>query len=171
MEFTFSTQYNAKTMAVMAKALRRTIRKKHSRRSHILGWIVIAFAVLLLLSNEFFLDFRSVVTLIAVAAILVTLLFEDRINGYLAQKKLLPGTERADAVFTAESFVSTTDIGQTEWNYDKILAVAETADFFVFIFSASHAQLYDKNSLHGGTAEDFRGFIEKMTGKQVIYIK
>ena len=32
MGFTFETEYSAKTMAFMARALRKTIRKKHSRR-------------------------------------------------------------------------------------------------------------------------------------------
>ena len=39
--------------------------------------------------------------------------------------------------------------------------------FFVFVFSASHAQLYDKRSLQGGTADEFRRFIEAATGKTV----
>ena len=33
MKFTFDTEYNAKTMAVMARALRKTVRRRHSRRS------------------------------------------------------------------------------------------------------------------------------------------
>ena len=171
MEFTFDTQYNAKTMASMAKALRKTVRKKHSRRSHILGWIVIAFAVLLLLSGEFSLDLRTAVTLIAAAAILITLLFEDRMNGFIAQKRLLPGTERSTAVFREDGYASTTEVGQSEWCYSKIVTVAETEDFFVFIFSANHAQLYDKRSMQGGKPEDFHKFIEEKTGKQVLTLK
>lgn len=171
MKFSFETQYNAKTMAEMAKALRKTVRKKHSRRSHVFGWIIVVFALLLLLSEGFVPDFRSVVTLIAVFVILATLLFEDRINGYVAKKRLLPGTDTAVAVFSENGFVSTTDVGKSEWNYDKIMAIAETRDFFVFIFSANHAQLYDKRHLQGGTADDFRRFIESATGKTVQTVK
>ena len=171
MEFSFETQYNAKTMAVMAKALRKTVRKKHSRRSHVFGWIVVAFSLLLLLSDGFAVDFRSVVTWIAVLAILAALLFEDKLNGYVAKKRLLPGTDSSVAVFTENGFVTTTDVGKSEWNYDKIISIAETADFFVFIFSANHAQLYDKRHLQGGTAEDFRLFIEAATGKTVQMVK
>ena len=168
MEFTFETKYTAKTMASMAKALRKTIRKKHSRRSHIFGWVAVALGVLLAISNGFMLDFRTVITtLIAVLVILIALVFEDKINGYVAKKRLLLGTEKAVTVFTDDSFLSTTDVGKTEWNYDKIEIIAETADFFVLIFSASHAQLYDKKHLQGGTADDFRNFIEGKTGKQI----
>lgn len=171
MEFAFETQYNAKTMASMAKALRRTIRKKHSRRSHIFGWIVTVLALLLLISKGFAFDFRAIVTFIAILAILTALLFEDRINGYVAKKRLLPGTEKTVTIFSERGFVSITEIGKSEWNYDKVIMIAETTDFFVFIFSASHAQLYDKRHLRGGTADDFRRFIEAATEKQVQPIR
>ena len=72
MEFTFETQYDAKTLALMAKALRKTIRKKHSRRSHIFGWMVTALAVLLLLSKgELVFDLRTIVTVLAALAIVI----------------------------------------------------------------------------------------------------
>ena len=170
MEFTFETQYNAKTMAVMAKALRKTIRKKHSRRSNIFGWIVTVLGVLLII-KDFTFDFRTIITSIAVLVILIALLFEDRINGYVAKKQLLPGTEKAVSVFSEDGFISTTNIGKSEWQYDKIMLIAETADFFVFVFSTNHAQLYDKRHLQGGTVDDFRHFIEQATGKKVQAIK
>jgi len=170
MEFTFETEYNAKALTAMAKALRKTIRKKHSRRSHIVGWIVIAVGLLLMVKASAF-DFRAVVTSIALLAVLLSLLFEDRLNGAVAKKRLLAGTEKAASVFSESEFVSTTELGRSEWNYEKIAVIAETADFFVFIFSASHAQLYDKRTLQGGTAEEFRRFIETATGKQVQEVR
>ena len=48
MQFTFETQYNAKTMASMARALRKTIRKKRSSRSHLFGWIVFVLGLILI---------------------------------------------------------------------------------------------------------------------------
>ena len=171
MEFTFETNYNAKTMAVMAKALRKTVRKKHSRRSRLFGWSITAVALLLLTSEGFELHRRAVVTLAVIAAIVIALLFEDQINGYVASKRMMPGMEKAVSVFTKEGFTSTTGVGKTEWNYDKILLVAETKDYFVFIFGHSHAQLYDKSGLKGGTSDGFRAFIESATGKSVQRVK
>lgn len=171
MKFIFETQYTAETMASMAKALRKTIRKKHSRRSHIFGWIVFALGVLHVILNGFAFDFRKMITLTTVIVLFIALLLEDRINGYLAKKRLLPGTEKATTVFSETGFVSTTDIGTSEWKYDKIQIIAETTGFFVFIFSAKHAQLYDKHRLQGGTIDDFRSFIEAQTGKQVQMVK
>ena len=170
MEFTFETEYNAKSLAIMAKALRKTIRKQHSRRSHIFGWIITVPALLLIFKNLAF-DLRTVVTSAAVLAIVAALLFEDRLNGYFAKRRMLTGTEKAVTVFSENSFLSTTDTGKTEWGYDAIVTVAETTNFFIFIFSASHAQLYDKHRLTGGTAEDFHRFIESATGKPVQHIR
>ena len=167
MVFTFETRYDTKALSVMARALRKTVRKKRSRRSHILGWIVIVFARLLLLADGFALDASTIITSLAALALLLVFLFEDRLNGAVAKKRLLPGTEKAMTVFSEDKFVSTTDVGKTEWNYDKILAVAETAAFFVFIFSKNHGQVDDKGSLQGGTADDFRRFIEAAAGKPV----
>lgn len=171
MKFTIETQYNAKTMALMAKALRKTVRKKHSRRSRLFGWLVLLLALLLLLSEGFAFDFRTIGTSAAALAILSVLLFEDRINGYVAEKRLLPGTEKAVTVFSENGFISTTDAGKSEWNYDKIMIIAETAGFFVFIFGANHAQLYDKQNLQGGTVDDFRHFIEAAAGKQIELVR
>ncbi len=171
MEFTFETQYNAETMALMAKALRRTIRKKHNCRLRLFGWIAFVLGLLLAISNGLSFNVRSIFTLAAVLAILVALLFEDKINGYVAEKQLLPGTEKTTAVFSENGFTSVTNMEKSEWNYDKIMLIAETTDFFVFIFSANHAQLYDKRHLQGGTADDFRRFIEAVTGKQVLPLK
>lgn len=42
MKFTFETEHNQKALSVMAKCIRKTARAKHSKRSHIFGWIVIA---------------------------------------------------------------------------------------------------------------------------------
>ena len=53
----------------------------------------------------------------------------------------------------------------------NIAQVAETPLYFVFLFDHSPAQLYDKTSLEGGTAEAFRGFIRERTGLEVQYIK
>ncbi len=88
MEFTFETVYNQKAVTTMARTLRKTLRKKRSRRSHIFGWIVLVIAVLLTLplgDKEFVVNFKTIITWIAALAILVALLFEDRMNGYIAR--------------------------------------------------------------------------------------
>ena len=172
--FTFETTYNQKAMTTMARALRKTVRKKHSRRSHIFGWIITVLALLLILpigERTFTLDFRTVLTLIAILVIVVALLFEDQINGYIARKRMLPGTAFALCTFGEDGYVSETKAGKTEWKYDNIETIAETKDYFVFLFGKNHAQVYDKNSLQGGSIEEFRTFLVKKTEKEFWSVK
>ncbi len=158
----------------MARTLRKTLRKKRSRRSHIFGWIVLVIAVLLTLplgDKEYAINFKTIITWIAALAILIVLLFEDKINGYVARKRMLSGMEKATTVFNDESYITTTSIGKTEFPYDRNIDVlAETSDYFVFIFDKSHAQVYDKHALSGGTIEEFSRFIAEKTGKEITHV-
>ena len=177
MQYTFQTDYNQKSLSVMAKCIRKTARAKRSNRSHIFGWIVIALALFLSFSSGdegFTITFRAVITWIAAAVMLIVLLFEDQINGYFARKRMLKGTERANATFDTENpdmFISETEVGKSEFSYDRIAMIAETDRYFVFVFSVSHAQVYDKNSLSGGTVNEFREFITQKTEKMVVKVK
>lgn len=169
MEFTFETTYDQKALTAMARGLRKTLRKKRSRRSHIFGWIVIALALLLVFRSGT-LDFRAVITLLAALLMLLALVFEDQLNGYFAKKRMMPGTEKASSHFTDEGFSSTTEVGRTEFHYGKIIALAETGDYFLFLFSSSHAQVYDKRTLTGGTVDEFRAFIQNKTENTLSHI-
>lgn len=175
MEISFETQYDRKTLTAMAQALRKTVRRKRSRRTHIFGWIIVAIALLFSFWSSdcgfvIRLALRPILNFLAAVFLVVVLIWEDQINGYFAWKHRLPGTENATAVFKKDSFVSTTEIGTTAFQYDKIQMIAEGPDYFVFIFSVSHAQAYDKKSISGGTLEQFRGFIENTTGKHILKI-
>ena len=158
MEFTTTTDYDMKTLTAMARALRKTVRKKRSRRAHIFGWIVVLLGTFLLL------------TLSAVLAILLTFFFEDRLNGYFARKRLLPGTESAVSVFKEDSYHTETRSGQTDWPYDRIAAIAELPDYFILILGENHAQAYDKARLKGGMPEEFSRFLEARTGLSIVRI-
>ena len=79
--------------------------------------------------------------------------------------------DKAITVFNAESYITATDIGKTEFPYDhNIDLLAETKDYFVFIFDKSHAQVYDKHTLSGGTIDEFRRFIMERTGKEITNV-
>ena len=173
MEFKFETAYNQEAITIMAKAIRKTARKKKSRRSHIFSIIIIILALLLTLplgDKEFVLDSKTVITWIVVAILFFTLIFEDKINGYVARKRMLPGLEKATVTFKADCYHSATEIGSSDFKYSTIMLLAETADYFIFVFSQSHAQIYSKKSITGGTIEEFREFITKATGKEIVNI-
>ena len=174
MEFRFETRYDQKGLTVMARALRKTIRKKWSRRSHIFGWCIVVLAILLIAIQRLLGEpwtFRDTLNL-GVCVILIAILFtEDRVNAFAAKKKMLPGTSSAKSVFREEGYTSATEAASTEFHYETVQQVCETAEYFVFLFSRQHGQIYDKATLSGGTVEEFRTFITEKTGKPIAYIK
>jgi len=173
MEFRFETVCSQKAAAAMAKALRKTVRRKRSRRVHVFGWAAAALGLLLTLpldGGRFSVGPRTAVTWAAVLVMAAALLFEDSINGYMARRRMLAGTERVQTAFREDGYTAASEIGKTEFRYESASLVAETGDYFVFVFSQSHAQVYDKASLSGGTAEEFRGFIERKTGRSVVKV-
>ena len=174
MEFRFETRYDQKGLAVMARALRKTIRKKRSRRSHIFGWCVIVLAALLVAAQRLAGEpwtLRDTLNCGVGVILIVVLLTEDQVNAFAAKKKMLPGTSSARSVFREESYTSATEAATTEFHYEAVQQVCETADYFVLLFSRQHGQIYDKASLSGGTTEEFRTFITEKTGKPIAYIK
>ena len=162
-EFTFETDYDISALSAMARALRMTIRKKQSRRTRIFGWTVTVLGILVMAALGI-----NLVTLTAIVILVLFLLFEDRMNGYVAKKRVLPGTEHCKCQFFQNKFMSVTMVGKTEFRYDRIKYVTEDQRYFVFILSNSHAQAYDKKRLTGGDAGEFRSFIEDRTGQKVI---
>ena len=103
--------------------------------------------------------------LLALLTVIIVMIWEDHINAYIARKRMMPGTGRAVSTFDADGYKTTTDIGETSWHYDKIGQLAKTGDYYVFVFSQSHAQVYDRRSISGGTTEEFENFIMDKTGK------
>ncbi len=173
MQFKFETAYDRDAVTVMAKVLRKTARRKRNIRSRVLGIIVAIVAILLTLpfgDKEFVIDFKTVLTYIVVVVLVLVLFFEDRINGYVARKRMLPGLETATVTFNEDTYYSETEIGASEFKYGNIAMIAETEDYFVFIFSQSHAQIYSKKSVSGGTVEEFRNFIKDVTGKEILKV-
>ncbi len=173
MEYTFETVYDQKACTAMALALRKTVRKKRSRRTHIFGWIVILLALFLTLPfsrEDYTVTFNTVITWGVSLLMLAVLLFEDALNGCIAKKRHLAGTEKVHAVFREDGYTSAAQVAKTEWKYDKIHTIAETETYFVFLFSAMHGQAYDKRTLTGGTADEFRAFLEQITGKKVQFV-
>ena len=173
MEFKFETAYNQEAVTVMAKALRKTIRKKQNCCARILSGILVACAILVTLpfwDSSFVVDFRTVFTWLISAILLLILIFEDKIHGYIAWKRMMPGLDKAVVTFSEEGYLSETPIGKSEFKYDSIQMLAETKDYFIFVFSRIHAQLYDKTSISGGTIEEFRDFIKGVTGKEIQMI-
>lgn len=162
MEFVFQTNYDLQAMTVLARGLRKTLRKKHSKRSHILGSIVIIAGITLILARKSF-DFKALLTCVAVLMIFFTLIFEDNLNGWIAKKRGIPGLNSSSTVFYPDRYVSVTELGESTFFYENIIALAEHKDYFLLLFGPSHGQIYAKAGMTGGTENAFRSFLEEKT--------
>lgn len=183
MEFTFVTDYNQKALTTLAKVLRKTIRRASSIIFRAVTGAFIAmmlpgvlFPALLMLIEK---EAMSVEVLlmgyfcigIILLIIVVPIIFSDYLVGLSGRKYMLPGTERATVVFSAEAYTTIANAAKTEYRYDNVLYISETTDYFVFVLGRNHGLLFTKSSISGGTVEDFRRFIEERTNKKLLMIK
>ena len=170
MEFIIETMYNQKGISTMAEALRKTIRKKKSKKQHVWAILIIILAVMLTIpknDEEFVITFNLVITWLAVIVMVFAFIFQDKINGYFARKRMITGMQKSITIFKEESYISETDMGKTEFYYKNIQEIAENNNYFIFIFDQSHAQIYDKHGITKGNIDEFRNFITKKTEKEI----
>lgn len=111
--------------AAMAWAVRKTVRAKRSRMVRIWAWVIIG-----LLGVSLWISWgnlwQTAADCVVIAALLVIGWKEDALNAYFAKHKALPGTSVADTAFCADHFLVKTAAAESRWQYDKILALAET---------------------------------------------
>ena len=169
MKFAFETVYDMNALTAMARAVRKTTHKKHSKRSHIFGAILILLAIFVLVMaiTEKNFTFNTFVTSLAAVVILLALVFEDRLNAFIASKRMMKGMEKASVVFNDDSYISATELGTTEFKYANIEAIARRNDYIVFVFSRRHAQVYDLTAMTNGTPKEFCKFIEDKTDLKI----
>ena len=174
MEFRFETDYNLQTLTAMAKGLRKTVRQKRSRRIRIFAGIVLALGllamVLTLVSGEPF-GVRDVLSVLAAVTLVYIWLCEDRLNGRVAKRNVLPGTEHSLCIFGEEGYTVKTSVTESKFSYAQILAICETPRYFVLALSKNQAQAFDKESMTGGSLDEFRAFLTAKTEKQIAQIK
>lgn len=168
MEIHVKTVYDQRALTAMARGLRKTVRRKRSRRSHIVGWVLVVLALLFgvgdLALNP---GWKGWVDLAVAAVLLVVLLTEDRVNGFFAGRKVLPGSREVETVFTEQDYVAAVQNAQTRWSYASIRAIAEGKEFIILALSDRHAQIYDKGGISGGTAEELLSLLREKTGLSV----
>lgn len=172
MEFHFTTVYDRACLTAMAKALRKTVRRRHSRRTSVFGWALVLFVLALwipIVTGRRSADFGDWISLFAAAMVAFVLLREDSLNAALAAKRMLPSSQRAEATFTDSGYRNVTEAAVTEWSYENIplAAICDVGDYIVFALNKTFAQAYDKRTLTGGSIEEFYRFIEEKTGKTV----
>lgn len=156
-------------MTVAARAMRKVLWRKRSIIYAVVGWIIFFLNALLLIPLDgegFTLDVSTVTSLLVEVLLLSALLFQDRINGMIARRNTLGGTKEYRSVFGDESYTVVTAATTTTLRYELIDALAESQDHMVLLMKTRYAQPLDKRAITGGTAEEFRSFLEEKTGKK-----
>ena len=166
MEFTCHTTYDQKALTAMARAVRKTVGAKRNRMIRFYAWIIIGL-LLVSLWLSWGSAWQTVLHCVVITALLLICWKEDALNGYFAKRKVLPGAELADTTFYADHYLVKTGAAESKWQYDKILALAETQDYLVFVMGKNHALAMEKATLEGGSISGFCHFIEEKSGRKI----
>lgn len=171
MEFQMHTTYDRPAMTVMARAVRKTVNRKRTRLIHIWIYAVLLLGIFCAIPLDGTLASSNIICALVAVFMLATRVLEDYIDGWVAYRYVLPGTEQVDATFTPERYCTKSEISTTKWSYETIAAVAESPRYFIFILSQKYAQIYDKTTMTGGNCEQFRALLETATGKPILTMK
>ena len=167
--FRIESVYDHACLYAMAKAMRKTVRRKRSRRSNIVAWILIVIVVLQWLPIIFGNRWASVsdwVSLIVIVIMAFVVLREDHLNARISEKRMMPSQKQAVTTFNEDGYICVTESATTEWNFSTghIAAICDVGDYLVFVLNKTYVQGYDKRTLSGGSIEEFYRFLEEKTG-------
>ena len=170
MDVRVETTYNQETLTAMARALRKSIRKRRNRITKVFALFVIILGFFAGIGFYWLGVTASVdwLSLFAAILVLVVLLYEDKLNGKIAGRRLVPGTQEAIATFSPLFYQFQTQAAVSQWNYGEILILCESSHYFILILSKYHAQALDKRRITGGTAEELAKFLTQKTGLSII---
>ena len=162
MEFTFELNYDFKAMTAMEKAMRTGLQEEQDKKSKLIGWGFAALVVIVLLTSGKF-GWVQIAALVLVACFMAYLIWQDRINGFLALRKL-PETMRSGKwLFREDGYFSNTEAGESDYTYESIFAMVESGNYIFLVFHTGHAHIIDLATIQGGTADDFRRLLRKKT--------
>ena len=170
MSFTFNTEYGYKAFLELARALRKTVKKKAT-----IGRYLLAICLVILAAVRFGrveeMDIATLIILIAVILMTLVLLFQDQIDAFYSKKNLPHGGKTVRDVFSDGGYDSFLGEEATSHKYSDIGFIAETENYFLLIFEEIPAQLLDKSTLSEGDTESFRRFISDKTDAEYKFVK
>ena len=162
MELTFDLCYDQKSMTAMARALRAGLQEEQDKKSRFVGWaFVVLVPVIILFSGK--LGWAQIAGLILAAVFAAYLIWQDKVNGYLALKKLPEKMRKGTWLFREDGYFSNTEAGESDYSYDKIFLMAESGNYLFLVFHEGTAHIIDMSTVKGGTADDFRRLLRKKT--------
>ncbi|WP_143383130.1 hypothetical protein [Flavonifractor sp. An112] len=117
MEFVCSTRYSQKTLTAMARALRKTVRVKMNLWLKVVCAVLIGICLLSIYASwddPWYVGTNGVV----IVFLLVVQWKQDWLNGYIARRRALPGTEFSSTTFHQDCFETQIAGAVTQWKYD-----------------------------------------------------
>lgn len=169
-EYVVHTTVDRRAMTALAKAARKTLRRRRSRLVHTFGMAVTAAMLALALGRWMAEDGNWWVNLLLAALMLAVTASEDAINGIIGLRQVQPGSKEVTAEFTGGQYVHRTETAVSHWQYEKVQAVCETEEYFILLLDSRHGQIYAKKGFTRGAPMAFRDFISRKTGKLIAYI-
>lgn len=166
MEFTCRAACDQKALTARSRALRKTVRAEQNFLVRHRGWQVIA-----LLAVGLWLSWGTAWQMALTCAVIFGLLLVhwkgDAIDAYAAKRWGYRSRDFDDAAFCPDHFLVKTAAAESRWQYDKILALAETGSYLVLVVGKDHALAMEKATLAGGSLPEFRRFLEDKSGRTI----
>ena len=171
--FTVEQTYDIHTMTALNRAARKVVRRWYNLLRAVVWLLLILSAGTMLFSICFGIfdlpdDWIFPTSCVLMLAFLI---FEDKLNGRISLRSLLPGTAHSTTVFTDEAYTVTTETTVTEYRYENITKVCETGDYFIFFLGKKHGQCFDKRGFTRGDPAAFRVWLGQKTGLTFQIIK
>lgn len=172
MEIQINTTYDQKAMTAMARALRKTLRRRKSMGIHIFGGLLAAFSLcaglLPYLLGAAKLDWSM---LLLAALVLLIMAFEDTLSGWIAGRKLSAEAREVQTTFTSRGYTILFQGTKGHWSYEQIRCICKVRGYYVFLLSNKQGQVYDGNGFVRGDAESFETLLKEQTGLTVTIVK
>ena len=171
--FIVEQTYDIKTMTALNRAARKVVRRWYNILRAVVWLLLILSAGTMLFSICFGIfdlpdDWIFPTSCVLMLAFLI---FEDKLNGWISLRSLLPGTAHSTTVFTDEAYTVTTETTVTEYSYDGITGLCEVGDYYIFFLGKKHGQCFDKRGFQQGDPAAFRVWLEQKTGLTFQKIK
>lgn len=166
MEFICRTAYDQKALTAASRALRKTIRTQHSFTARHRTWCVIALAAVSLWLS-WGTAWQMALSCVVIFGLLIVNWKGDAIDAYFAKRWGYPHTESADAAFYTGHFRVDAAAAASTWQYNNILALAESGKYLVLVMGKNHALAMEKATLEGGSLPEFFRFLEEKSGQKI----
>jgi hypothetical protein len=171
-KFSFKTQYDFKTFIRISRAARKTVRKQSSLILNLCSIMAgVALVIKYFPKEDMEISLSTVMIWITFGLLIIALLFQDVIEASFFKRATKPEDMTVSTEFGEEGYIIRSQGGDVNCKYSDIEALVEIDEGFVLCLGNNVYKMLSKENLTGGTADDFKTFIENKTGKSVQSVR